>query len=129
MPRVSNSRLFVVTFPTLRDLGGSRGTWRGQQRILAPGHHKFYNRHRGIEVPLTSRSLPASSIGRPRVTHLQARHRFSVENYLAMARTAILGENEKLELVDGDIVEMTPVGSRHAGCINYLNRQFVGGAG
>ncbi len=40
-------------------------------------------------------------------------HRLSVEQYDRMIESGILGENDKVELIDGLIVEMSPVGSAH----------------
>ena len=37
-----------------------------------------------------------------------------------MARAGILKEDDRVELLDGEIVEMNPIGSRHAACINRL---------
>ena len=45
------------------------------------------------------------------------RHRFTVDQYEAMGRAGILGEDDRVELVEGEIVEMTPIGARHAACV------------
>ena len=50
------------------------------------------------------------------VTH----HRFTVDEYYAMADACILKENASVELIQGEIVEMAPVGNRHASCIDRL---------
>ncbi len=52
------------------------------------------------------------------------RRRFTVDEYHQMARAGILGEDDRVELIDGEIVEMAPIGRRHAGCVNYLNGLF-----
>lgn len=51
-----------------------------------------------------------------------ARVRFSVDDYHRMAETGILHEDARLELIGGEIVQMSPVGSRHAACVKRLNR-------
>jgi Uma2 family endonuclease len=38
-----------------------------------------------------------------------------------MVQAGILGEDERVELLDGEVREMSPVGSRHVACINRLN--------
>ncbi len=58
-----------------------------------------------------------------------SRRLFTVEDYYAMARAGILGEDDRVELIEGEIVVMSPAGSPHAGCINVLNRTLVQAAG
>ena len=48
--------------------------------------------------------------------------RFSVEEYHLMARVGILREDDRVELLDGEIGEMAPIGSRHAACVDRLTR-------
>ncbi len=49
---------------------------------------------------------------------------FTVEEYERMAETGILTEDDRVELIEGAIVEMTPIGSRHAACVARLTRLF-----
>lgn len=49
---------------------------------------------------------------------------FSVDEFHQMAETGVFREDDRLELVDGEIVQMTPIGSRHAGCVARLNEWF-----
>ena len=37
-----------------------------------------------------------------------------------MARAGILAEDDRLELIDGDLIDMAPIGSRHAGAVKRL---------
>ena len=48
--------------------------------------------------------------------------RFTVDEYHRMAEAGILREDDRVELLDGRIVEMRPIGPRHAGCVSALNR-------
>ncbi|MFQ5676610.1 MAG: Uma2 family endonuclease [bacterium] len=52
------------------------------------------------------------------------RRLFTVEEYYEMAHSGILSEEDRVELLAGEIVEMSPIGSRHAACIKYLNQVF-----
>jgi len=51
--------------------------------------------------------------------------RFSVEEYHQMVRVGILKEDDRVELVEGDIIEMTPIGPRHAVSVARLTEHFV----
>lgn len=58
--------------------------------------------------------------------NLQTMRRFiTVDEYHQMGETGIFKEDEHLELIDGEIVKMTPIGSRHASCVDRLNEFFV----
>ena len=52
------------------------------------------------------------------------KRRFTVEEYYRMAETGILSEHDRVELIDGEIVEMPAIGSRHAACVDRLTRLF-----
>ena len=47
---------------------------------------------------------------------------FTVADYHRMAETGVLRPGARVELLDGQVVEMSPIGSRHAGCVNRLTR-------
>ncbi len=57
-----------------------------------------------------------------------ARRWFSVAEYERMGATGILAEDDRVELIEGEIVEMSPIGSRHAACVKrlsaFLNQLF-----
>jgi len=38
-----------------------------------------------------------------------------------MVAACILSEEARVELIDGEVVEMSPVGSRHVACVNRLD--------
>ncbi len=52
------------------------------------------------------------------------RRKFTVEQYHKMVESGILCENDRVELIRGEIVEMSPIGRRHAACVKRLNRLF-----
>ena len=46
---------------------------------------------------------------------------FTVGEYYRMAEANILTEEDRVELIAGQIVAMSPIGSRHAACVDRLN--------
>ena len=46
--------------------------------------------------------------------------RFSVDEYYRMGRAGVFHEDDRVELLDGQIVEMSPIGPGHAGCVRAL---------
>lgn len=53
------------------------------------------------------------------------RRTFTVEEYRRMGETGILTENDRVELIEGEIVKMSPIGDRHAACVGWLNRTLT----
>ncbi len=53
------------------------------------------------------------------------RRLFTVADYHKMRDSGIIGEDDRVELLEGEIVQMTPVGSEHAACVSRLNRLFL----
>ena len=53
------------------------------------------------------------------------RWRFSVHDYHRMGEAGILHEDDRVELIEGELVEMTPIGTRHFSCVNRLNQLLV----
>ncbi len=47
---------------------------------------------------------------------------FTVDQYQRLGERGVLGEDDRVELIAGRVVEMTPIGDRHAGCVRRLNR-------
>src|SRR3954451_15979321 len=53
------------------------------------------------------------------------RRLFTVDEYYEMARVGILKPDERVELLDGEIVPMNPIGSPHAWCVTRLTETFA----
>lgn len=51
-----------------------------------------------------------------------AKHHFTVSEYERMGETGILVPDARVELIEGEIIEMSPIGSRHAACVKLLSR-------
>jgi Uma2 family endonuclease len=54
------------------------------------------------------------------------RHYFNVDQYHRMAEVGLLSEDSRVELIEGEILEMSPIGSTHGGTVKrastLLNR-------
>ena len=50
--------------------------------------------------------------------------KFTVDEYHAMIQSGILQEDDRVELLAGEIIEMSPISSRHAACVNFLSKSF-----
>ena len=48
------------------------------------------------------------------------KHRFSVKEYYRMAETGVLKPDARVELLNGEIIDMSPIGPFHGGVTNYL---------
>jgi Uma2 family endonuclease len=49
-----------------------------------------------------------------------SRHKFTADEYEQLGRSGIFTEDDRVELLDGDIVEMSPLGPRHVRSVNRL---------
>jgi Uma2 family endonuclease len=50
---------------------------------------------------------------------------FTVHEYHRLAEVGILTEDDRVELIDGDIIKMTPIGSHHVACVNRLAATLI----
>jgi Uma2 family endonuclease len=99
--------------------------------MYAPRQHHFtlrdYNRmaeygivpERGTE--LVDGRVVEESGGVPR--------RFTAGEYMRMAETGILAADARVELIEGEIIDVSPSGSRHAACISRLSALVHGRLG
>ena len=53
-----------------------------------------------------------------------ARRHFNVTEYYRMMDVGILSGSDRVELIDGEVVQMSPIGRRHAACVDRLNAHF-----
>jgi len=52
------------------------------------------------------------------------RRPFTAEEYHRLLEAGILREDDRVELIEGEILEMSPIGSRHAAAVKRLNHLF-----
>jgi Uma2 family endonuclease len=50
---------------------------------------------------------------------------FTVDEFYRMADAGIFTEHDRVELIDGEIIQMSAIGVRHAGCVNRANTFFT----
>lgn len=60
-----------------------------------------------------------------RPVRLAPPHRFTREDYHAIAEAGILGEDDRVELIAGEIITQMPIGTVHAGTVKRLNQLFT----
>ena len=53
------------------------------------------------------------------------RRQFTVHDYARMRETGILAEDDRVELLDGEIYQMSPLGSLHIAIVNRLNKLLM----
>jgi Uma2 family endonuclease len=51
--------------------------------------------------------------------------RFTVDEYYKMVDAGILREDDRTEFIDGEIIEMSAMGARHAAVVARVNHLFV----
>jgi Uma2 family endonuclease len=57
------------------------------------------------------------------------RRRFTADDYQRMGEAGIFVAEDRVELIDGEIIAMTPIGPRHMAVVDRVNRAFVIAAG
>ena len=51
--------------------------------------------------------------------------RFTADEYQRMGQVGILSEDDRVELIDGEILAMSPIGLRHSSTVDRLNHLFA----
>ncbi len=57
------------------------------------------------------------------------RHKLSVDDFIRMGEAGIFAHDARIELLEGELIDMPPIGSSHMSVTNRLNRLLVRGAG
>jgi len=52
---------------------------------------------------------------------LRTRYRFTVDNFHRMAAAGVFTEDDRVELLEGEITVMSPIGDRHIAAVDLLN--------
>ena len=76
-----------------------------------------------------TQSVPTATAS-PEVAEVEPRRRrFTIDEYRRMGEVGILIEDERVELIDGEIVEMSPMRAPHVDCVASLTHLLVEQAG
>jgi len=57
------------------------------------------------------------------------RYKLSIEDYHKLGTAGILHEDSRVELIEGDLIEMSPIGIAHMRCVNRLTRLLIHAVG
>ena len=56
-------------------------------------------------------------------------HRLTVHDYYRMGEVGLLSPDDRTELIEGQIIDMPPIGDRHAAVVRLLNTRLVRAVG
>jgi Uma2 family endonuclease len=59
-----------------------------------------------------------------RAENTYRRHRLTVADYHRMGEAGVFARDARVELIEGEVIDMAPIGSRHAGTVSYLIARF-----
>jgi Uma2 family endonuclease len=60
---------------------------------------------------------------------LPRRHRITVDEYLRMGEVGLFAPDARVELIEGEVFDMAPIGDGHNGKVDRLNRIFIRAVG
>ena len=75
--------------------------------------------------PATSESPQPSPSAPTAAVPAREERKFTVAEYYRMAEVGILGPDEQVELVEGEIIVMAPIGPGYAGSVDIVSNLFV----
>ncbi len=56
--------------------------------------------------------------------HKLPRYRLTVDDFEKIGKIGIFKEDDRIELVEGDLIKMAPIGQKHLGVVLWLDRKF-----
>lgn len=57
------------------------------------------------------------------------RHRLSIDDFHALTTARILGEDDRVELINGELIDMAPIGSPHRGAVDWIAQLLMARTG
>ena len=62
-------------------------------------------------------------------SELKVRHKLTVDDVYRMAEAGILAEDDRIEIIDGEIIDMAAIGTGHASVVNRINSALTAAFG
>lgn len=56
---------------------------------------------------------------------LLSRHKLDVDAFYKLGEAGVLGQDDRVELINGELLDMAPIGNHHANSVNGLNESLV----
>ena len=112
-----------VMIPDIRDMGFGPNPNPGPFDATDPADQVLAERETVDRV-----AMEVTEIMNALNTGTQQRYaprKFTVDEYYRMGEVGILSPDERTELLEGEIIVMAPIGSKHASCVKYFNRSFA----
>ena len=80
----------------------------------------------GSDYPWSARRQPWMNVN---TENWPRPHRLTVAEYYRMAEVGLLSPDDRVELIEGEIVDMPPIGSRHAAVVTVLAKRLIQSVG
>lgn len=110
---------FIQIFHTARGLLCPRGNGKISQKVTKRPNLLRFN----LGALCLYKGETMSSVA----VDIRLRHRFTVAEYHRMAESGMLAPDARVELIEGEIIDMPPIGSPHAGTVSFLGKRFEQG--
>jgi Uma2 family endonuclease len=67
----------------------------------------------------------SAHIAEKRTNPVPKKHCLTIDDFHRMGEVGIFGEGDHVELIEGEIIDMAPIGSRHAECVTRLAQMLI----
>jgi Uma2 family endonuclease len=78
----------------------------------------------GRSAPYNENAMSTVETPTLALTAVGGRRRFTIDEWHRMVEAGVFREEDRIELIEGDVYEMTPIGRRHFSTVARINRLF-----